>query len=142
MTLFLLDTDICSYAMKRRSMTLQEKLLTFDPGVLKVSAITVFELRYGACRLAGTAKSRTLVTICAFLQNVEILNFDQQAAEHAGDIRAKLAEQGQPIGSFDLLIAAHARSINGAIVTNNTREFSRVDGLLVENWFDPTTGSA
>jgi len=136
--LYLLDTDICSYAMKRYSATLSQKLMTFAPGVLKVSVITAFELHYGMSRLPGAVRVRAAATISAFLDNVEVLDFDRQAAEHAGDIRAQLADTGQPIGAFDLLIAAHARSINGAVVTNNTREFSRVDGLTVENWSKPS----
>jgi tRNA(fMet)-specific endonuclease VapC len=75
-----------------------------------------------------------IATISAFLSNVEVLDFDQLAAEHAGDIRATLADRGQPVGSFDLLIAAHARSINATVVTNNTKEFSRIDGLVFDNW--------
>jgi tRNA(fMet)-specific endonuclease VapC len=130
----MLDTDICSYAMKRRSAALQEKLTTFAPGKLKISVITVFEFHYGVCRLPTIAKARAAVTINTFLDNVEVLNFDHQAAEHAAIIRAQFINQGQPIGAFDLLIAAHACSTNAVIVTNNTREFSRVDGLIVENW--------
>lgn len=134
MGLYLLDTDICSYAMKRRSVALQKKLTKFAPGELKVSVITAFELHYGVCRLSDTAKVRAAVTINTFLDNVEILDFDSQAAVHAGVIRAQLTNRGQPIGAFDLLIAAHAYSLNAIIVTNNTREFSRIDGLMIENW--------
>lgn len=131
----MLDTDICSYAMKRRSAVLQQKLMIFPPGELKVSVITVYEFYYGACRLSDAAKARAVVTIKTFLDNVEALSFDRQAAEHAGAIRSRLSNDGRSIGAFDLLIAAHARSINAVVVTNNTQEFSRVEGLVVENWF-------
>ena len=132
MALFLLDTDICSYAMKRRSPPLQTRLIDFAPGELKVSVITVFELRFGACR--SPESERIWAIISAFLSNVEILNFDQQAAQHAASIRAELEKSGQKIGSYDLLIAAHARAAGATVITNNVREFGRVAGLAVENW--------
>ncbi|MEZ5582000.1 MAG: PIN domain-containing protein [Candidatus Competibacteraceae bacterium] len=135
-----LDTDICSYAMKRRSATLREKLMTFAPRIdPKVSVITAFELYNGAYRLPETAKIRAIVTIKTFLTNVEVLDFGRQAAEHASAIRAQLAGSGQPIGAFDLLIAAQARSMGAIMVTNNISEFGRVDGLTVENWFNSST---
>ena len=134
MARYLLDADICSCAMQRRSAKLQTKLMMFASGALAVSVITVFELYYGVCRLPDVSKPQALATIKAFLDNVEVLDFTQQAAESAGVIRAQLTAAGQPIGSFDLLIAGHAQSINAILVTNNTREFSRVDGLLIDNW--------
>lgn len=130
----MLNTDICSYAMKRRSAALQQKLITFAPGELKISVITAFELYYGACRLPDAIKARAALTINTFTDNLKVLDFDRRAAEHAGVIRTKLTSAGKPIGAFNLLIAAHARSINAVMVTNSIREFSRVDGLVVENW--------
>ena len=134
MARFLLDTDTCSYAMQRRSAKLQTKLMMFAPGALAVSAITVFELHYGVCRLPKASKPQAFATIKAFLDNVEVLDFTQQAAECAGMIRAQLAAIGQPIGAFDLLIAGHTQSVNAVLVTNNIREFSRVEGLIIDNW--------
>ncbi len=130
--MYLLDTDICSYVMKRSAPSLIERVCTFSPGELRVSAITVFELEYGANR---SGRYETLMTIIqAFLRNVEILPFTVEAAHHSGKIRNELERQGKTIGAYDLLIAGHAQATNAVLVTNNVREFSRVKQLNVENW--------
>lgn len=130
--MFLLDTDVCSYVMKRRSPALLDRVRGFDPGELKVSSVTVFELAFGARRSGRYAEIDRIIR--AFLANVEALPFDPAAADEAGAIRAELAATGQPIGAYDLLIAGHARSLGAVLVTHNTREFNRVQGLQVEDW--------
>jgi tRNA(fMet)-specific endonuclease VapC len=130
--IFLLDTDICSYLMKRSHPALIERVERFPPLVLKVSTITVYELHYGAARSSRHSALRRVID--TFLGNVEIMAFDVPAARHAGAVRAALAAAGTPIGAYDFLIAGHARSLGAAVVTNNEREFKRVDGLQVENW--------
>lgn len=129
---YLLDTDISSYLMKRSHPGLIERVRRFVPRELKVSAVTVYELEYGARRSARCEEIRRV--IAAFLENVEVLAFDAAAARQAGAIRADLAATGNLIGSYDLLIAGHARSLGATLVTNNVREFSRVDDLQIENW--------
>lgn len=130
--MFLLDTDVCSYVMKRRIPALVERVRGFDPGELKVSSVTVFELAFGARRSGRFAEIDRIVR--AFLANVETLPFDLAAADEAGAVRAELAAIGQPIGAYDLLIAGHARSLGAVLVTHNTRELTRVHGLQVEDW--------
>lgn len=130
--MFLLDTDVCSYVMKRRSPALVERVRAFDPGELKVSSVTVFELAFGARRSGRFEEIDHIVR--AFLANVEILPFDRAAADEGGAVRAELAATGQPIGAYDLLIAGHARSLGAVLVTHNTRELTRVQGLQVEDW--------
>ena len=132
--MFLLDTDTCSFIMKRRSPALLERVKTFAPGALKVSTITVHQLEYGAER--SGSPERFIPRIRAFLEQVEVLAFPRDGAFHAASIRAHLAAQGTPIGAYDLLIAGHARSLGATLVTHNLREFTRVPGLLVEDWFD------
>ena len=130
--IFLLDTDTCSYAMKRSFPGLVAKLSEFAPRELKVSVVTVFELEYGAQRSGRCEQLRRVIG--AFLENVEVLQLDQSAACHAGSIRAHLAKSGNLIGAYDLLIAGHARAVEATLVTHNIREFSRVQGLSVEDW--------
>ena len=129
---YLLDTDICSYLMKRRLPGLIERVRVFAPGELKVSVITVYELEFGARR--SDRYDELSRTIRAFLENVEVLPFGLEAARHAGEIRAELTAAGMVIGAYDLQIAGHARSIEATLVTNNVREFSRVRDLQIENW--------
>ena len=107
---YLLDTNICIYIAKGQPVAVRERLARHTLQELALSVITVGELRFGAEKLP------------------------QAAAEHYGDIRATLQKQGLPIGNNDLWLAAHARAEDWILVTNNTREFTRVPGLQVENW--------
>ncbi len=128
---YLLDTDICIYAMNRRSPKVVAALRKhFDAG-LGVSAVTVAELNYGAQR---TGSDRNLQALRQFLAPFEVAAFETQAAEVFGQLRAWLASQGTPIGPYDLQIAAQALALGVTLVSNNVREFSRVPGLRLENW--------
>lgn len=135
--MYVLDTDICSYLMKRTHPALVERVKRFAPRELRISAITVFELEYGIRRSGRQNDLRRVVQ--AFLANVEILTWTASAATEAGGIRAELAAAGTPIGAYDLLIAGHSRSLHATLVTNNLREFSRVSGLLLEDWVTAAT---
>jgi len=129
---YLLDTDICSHAMRRASARLKDRLSTHTPGELKVSVVTQFELEYGARR---SERANELLTVVeSFLANVEILPLDFAAARRAAVVRATLSASGRLIGQYDMLIAGHALSLGATLVTNNVSEFRRVDGLRVENW--------
>lgn len=130
--MFVLDTDICSYLMKRSHPVLIERVKTFAARDLKVSAVTVFELEYGILRSQRREFLRRVVR--AFLENVEVLDWTAPAATEAGAVRAELAAVGSPIGAYDLLIAGHVRSLNATLVTNNSREFSRVSGIRLDDW--------
>src|SRR5881227_867938 len=105
--MYILDTDICSYLMKRTHPALIERVKSFAPRDLKVSVITVFELEYGILRSDRRDFLRRVVR--AFLENVEILDWTDSAAREAGAVRAELAAVGSPIGAYDLQIAGHAR---------------------------------
>lgn len=129
---YLLDTDICSYIMKRSSAALVERVKGFAVRELKVSTVTVFELEFGILRSERRDALRRVVH--AFLENVEILPWTTRAAVHAGAIRAALAEAGRPIGAYDLQIAGHALSLGATLVTHNHKEFSRVSDLRWEDW--------
>ena len=130
----LLDTNICIYLIKRRPAQVIERFKAFAYGEIGVSAITVAELQYGVEKSQRREENRAALT--QFLLPLVIVDFDDRAAIAYGEIRAALASMGRPIGSLDMLIAAQAASLNVALITNNVGEFSRVPGLVSENWVD------
>jgi tRNA(fMet)-specific endonuclease VapC len=127
---YLIDTDTISYALRGQG-GVAEQILTRKPSQLSVSSISVAELRYGADRKSS---KRLHHLISAFLSPIEIVAFDNEAADTFGRVASLLAERGTPIGDFDVLIAAHAIALKRNLVTNNVRHFARVPGLKVENW--------
>jgi tRNA(fMet)-specific endonuclease VapC len=130
--MYVLDTNICSYLMKRSHPALIERVKEFAPRELKISVVTLFELEYGILRSERRDHLRRVVR--AFLENVEVLPWTSSAACEAGAVRAELAAAGLPIGSYDLLIAGHVRNLDATLVSHNVREFSRVSGLRLADW--------
>jgi tRNA(fMet)-specific endonuclease VapC len=130
--IYVLDTDICSYLMKRAQPALIERVKTFAPRELRISVITLFELEYGILRSEHRDHLHRVVR--AFLENVEVLPWTASAAYEAGAVRAELAAAGSLIRAYDLQIAGHVRSLDATLVTNNLREFSRVSGLRLADW--------
>lgn len=128
----LLDTDICIYAINRRSPESLRRLHAYGAGDVAISAVTYAELRYGIENSARADESMPVLE--RFVLPLEIVTFDADAARHYGRIRAALKRAGTPIGGNDLLIAAQALSLGLTLVTNSLREFSRVEGLHVEQW--------
>jgi tRNA(fMet)-specific endonuclease VapC len=131
MLAYLLDTDICIHALKKRNAALIDAFTTHD-GRMAVSDVTLYELYYGAERYDDPAARIAILE--NFAARLEVLPFDTRAALHAGNIRATLERQGQMIGAYDVMIAAIARSQGLVLVTGNVREFERVEGLRVERW--------
>jgi tRNA(fMet)-specific endonuclease VapC len=132
MVWYMLDTDVCSYIMKRSNEAVLAKLRTVPVGDLSISVITKAELLYGV-EISPRATTDA-AAVEAFLLHVGILDFGEEAAAHYAQIRADLKRRGAMIGANDLLIAAHARSLGRVLVTNNPVEFGRVGGLALENW--------
>lgn len=130
--LFMLDTDICSYVIKRTNQALLDRLASVAVTDVCMSAVTKAELLFGV-RMSPN-RDRDARAVGGLLTYVEVLDWPEQAAHHYADIRALLTLSGNLIGANDLLIAAHARSLGLTLVTNNTQEFSRVEGLSLENW--------
>lgn len=128
----MLDTNICIYAIKHKPEIVIKRFLAHNPDEMCISAITYGELMHGVEKSQSTEKNR--IALALFLSPITILEFGAEAAEEYGRIRADLEKKGTPIGSMDLLIAAHAKAEQLIIVTNNTREFKRVEGLPVEDW--------
>lgn len=128
---YLLDTNICIYALKHQYPQLQV-LFNRRAEQLAISTVVLSELNYGAEN--SSRPEQNLAVIESFAARLEVLDFDASAAAHSGQIRATLKRAGQPIGSYDVLIAGHARSAGLTLVTNNAAEFGRVPGLMTENW--------
>ena len=130
--IYMLDTDICIYIIKRKPLRVLERLESIQPDQLSMSAITFAELMNGAKK--SQRVEANVSRLNALGEILEICSFDQQAAVAYGDVRSSLEKRGEVIGPHDLLIAAHALSLDRILITNNEREFKRVKGLKVENW--------
>jgi tRNA(fMet)-specific endonuclease VapC len=132
---YLLDTCVISDFIKGEAGT-KVRLKQTPPADIAISAITVMELRYGLV-LNPQRAQKVEPAISSFLSSVTILPFSIADAEQAAQIRAVLKSQGQPIGAYDVLIAATALQHNLLMITANQREFDRVPGLQTENWRKP-----
>ena len=129
---YLLDTNTCIYIIKRCPEAVMQRFKKLRVGDVGVSAITVCELHFGVSH--SSQPERNLRALTEFLGPLEILDFPAAASAVYGQIRAHLQRAGQPIGNYDLLLAAHALHANLTLVTNSVREFSRVPDLRTENW--------
>lgn len=129
---YMLDTNICIYSIKHKPEQVFLRLQEHEPADICISSVTYAELVHGVEKSQSIEKNR--LALALLLANIEILNFDANAAESYGKIRADLEKQGTPIGPLDMMIAGHAKSLNYTVVTNNTKEFNRVPGLKIENW--------
>ena len=126
-----LDTNICSYILRRHPVSIIERFSTLDRSELWLSAIVAAELRFGAAKLAAP---RFQAAVEAWLVGFDVRPWPLEATHHYAQIRSALERAGKPIGGMDLMIAAHALAEDSAIITNNAREFHRVPGLAVEEW--------
>lgn len=129
---YLLDTNICVYALKHRPPEVLERLQAVGKAAVAVSVITVLELRQGAEKSQQAAANHARLDL--FLGPLRVLPFDEEAALAGARLRAHLERLGRPIGDLDSLIAAQALAREMILVTNNLREFERVPALQVENW--------
>jgi tRNA(fMet)-specific endonuclease VapC len=134
--IYMLDTNICICLLNRR--TGYEKILARIDGLayeqVIISSLTLAELKYGIAK--SVRKEANRIKLGYFLYQFECLPFDAEATSCYGDIRIQLESRGAPIGPLDTLIAAHALSLAATMVTNNVREFERVEGLAIENWIN------
>jgi len=130
MSLFMLDTDTVSFALRGHG-NVGVEIAQRRPSELCMSAVTLAELRYGADK----RKSKKIrAAIDGFAAAVQVLPFDAAAAERFGAVAASLADRGVPIGQMDTLIASHAVALNATLVTNNQKHFAKVHGLRLVNW--------
>jgi tRNA(fMet)-specific endonuclease VapC len=129
---FMLDTNICIYIINRRPPNVAQIFAQQDLNDICISSIVLFELCYGASK-SRSPSSRT--TLEQFLTPIPVIDFDAKSADRCGQLRTDLERTGKIIGPYDLQIAAHALTLNATLVTNNLKEFKKVKGLKLENWF-------
>ena len=129
--MILLDTNICIYIINERPVQVFSRFRAYQAGDIGLSSIVAAELAYGVSK-SGSDRNRRALDL--FLAPLVILPFDARWIWKYGQLRAVLERQGEPIGSMDLLIAAHALNEGATLVTNNLKEFSKVPGLALENW--------
>lgn len=133
---YLLDTNICIALIRQKPAALIQRLTSLQPGDAGISSITLAELFHGVEKSARPEQNMSALE--QFLLPLDLVDFDQDAALAYGKIRVDLERTGQLIGSMDILIAAHAVSLNVIMVTNNVQKFQRVKGLFVEDWISET----
>lgn len=131
---YMLDTNIVIYVIKKKPASALQ-VFNQEAGHLAISSITLAELLHGAEK--SSAPARSLAVVEDFVSRLEVLPYGSKAAQHYGNIRSALERRGQTIGVNDLHIAAHARSEGLTLVSNNLREFERVEALQLCNWVEP-----
>jgi len=129
---YMLDTNMCIYLIKRKPPEVLARFKQTEISQVSISSITLSELFYGVSKSAKSEQN--FMALTQFLAPLEILPFGSEAAQYYGQLRTLLERKGPPIGSLDMLIAAHALSIPCILVSNNEKEFIRVPGLKIENW--------
>lgn len=127
---YMLDTNVCIGIMKNRPAQLRKRLLQLDVNDVVISQIVLYELEVGVCRSQHQQSNRK--NLNGFLKHIQVLDWQHEQSQEAALVRCEL--KGQPIGHYDTLIAAHARSLQATLVTHNVREFKRVEGLIFEDW--------
>jgi tRNA(fMet)-specific endonuclease VapC len=136
--LHMLDTDMASYIIKRRSPEIEARLSAIEPSVVCVSVITRAELLYGLKRLRPG--HRLHIGVRQFLKIVRVLSWDAEAADFYAKIRHRLVKTGRPVGELDMMIAAHSLAVAAVLVTNNPRHFERIPApLILQNWSETGT---
>jgi tRNA(fMet)-specific endonuclease VapC len=128
----MLDTNACIGVINGNPPTLRSRLLGLSPDEVAISEIVRYELEFGICRSQHQEKNRA--NLAHFLRYIQVLDWSGAQSVEAAQVRCELARLGQPIGHYDTLIAAHARSLGAILVTHNTREFGRVERLQLEDW--------
>jgi len=132
MKAYLLDTNICIYLIKQHPPEVLQRFQQIQIQQLHIPTISIFELYYGIAK--NNSQQRNLSALDNFIAPLTVVDFSLEAAKKAASIRATLEKQGNTIGAYDIQIAAVALSLNMTLLTNNTREFERVEGLKLENW--------
>ena len=129
---YLIDTNICIYIIKRKPPEVIARFIDLDIGDIAISSVSTSELYYGASKSQRVEENTKALN--DFLMPIKVVSYNEASSVIYGEIRATLEKQGQVIGGMDMMIAAHALSLGVPLVTNNTKEFQRVEGLTVENW--------
>jgi len=132
--MFLLDTNICIFVIKGKNSKVLDNLKKNRKKGLYISSITLAELEFGIENADPSYNTKNRIALMQFLSIFEIKNFDENAAKEYGKVKKDLKNKNCLIGQFDMLIGAHAKSLNMTLVTNNTNEFNRIKDLTIEDW--------
>ena len=132
--MYIFDTNMCIFIIKRKFPSVMEKLKENRKKGLYISSITLAEMEYGIENANKEYKVRNRIALMEFLSIFEVKNFDENAAKEYGVIKKNLKDRNCLLGSLDMLIGAHAKSLKMILVTNNTREFGRIEDLTIEDW--------
>ncbi|MCG2722348.1 MAG: type II toxin-antitoxin system VapC family toxin [Thermodesulfovibrionales bacterium] len=130
--MFMLDTNACIYLIKQKSRNLLKRFNNHSVGDIGISSITLAELQYGVAKSLYVNKNKE--ALAEFILPLEIADFDEKAAESYGTVRTGLEKSGKTVGSMDMLIGAHALSLDVTVITNNIKEFRKIKNLKVEDW--------
>ena len=130
--MYMLDTNICIYIINKKTESVLNQLKQNKEKGLFISAITLAELEFGIAN--SLHKERNRIALMEFLTIIGIKDFDANATKEYGMIKKELKDNNCLIGPFDMLIGAHAKSLNMILVTNNIKEFKRIQNLKIENW--------
>ena len=130
--MYLIDTNICVYLISGKYEQVNQRFLSIAPDQIAISAIVAAELAYGVEHSRRVQENRKRLDV--FFEGVPILDWSKQTIWHYAKLKSQLRNAGTPIGELDLQIAAHALALDAVCVTNNTREFERIEGLRLENW--------
>jgi len=128
----MLDTNACISIINNRPQCVSEQLLKCNISDITISSIVYYELLYGVCKSQAQTKNRQ--RLMHFLRYIKIMDYAEKAVEATAHIRCELEKKGTPIGSYDLQIAGHAKALDALLITHNTKEFSRVSGLKIQDW--------
>lgn len=129
---YLLDTNICIYLIKKKPESVLRRLTQKDINDVGISSVTLSELEYGVEK--SIHRDRNKLALAEFVAPLTVFPYDERVAPVYGRVRALLEKEGLPIGPLDLLIGAHALSLQAVLVTNNDKEFKRIPDLKIENW--------
>ncbi|KAF0121500.1 MAG: PilT protein domain-containing protein [bacterium] len=129
---YMLDTNTCIYIIKRKPVDIIDRFRKIQISQVSISSITLSELEYGVIKSSKPEQNQ--LALAQFVAPMEILSYGDEAAQYYAELRVYLEKQGTPIGSLDMLIAAHALSAGCILVTNNVKEFDRVPNLKIDNW--------
>lgn len=132
---YMLDTNICIYLIKKKPPSVLRRLQKTPLSHICTSSITLSELEYGVEKSERRDQNKAALT--EFMAPIEVVSYDDLAAAKYGKIRVSLEKKGRPVGSLDMLIAAHALSRNLILVTNDAKGFNRIPELRIENWVKP-----
>ena len=132
MTHYMLDTDMCSYIIKEHPVSVLKHFQKLEMANICISIVSYAELMYGVERSSSKRINHSVIK--DFVRHLDVMKWDMNAADAYAVIRTDLEAKGTPIGAMDTMIAAHSKSINTVLVTNNQKHFTKVDGLKIDNW--------